>query len=105
MRLSDALSGLAILTFGLAIAGYSSTFPPMPGQAVGPSLFPMAIGIGMAAVGAVLCVVAVLRGNLWSCITAHAAIDAFGLLMLRLLKPMLQEVLKAAGSAADAGMP
>ncbi|HLL55106.1 MAG TPA: CPBP family intramembrane glutamic endopeptidase, partial [Myxococcaceae bacterium] len=58
-----------------------------------------------AAVGVVLCVVAVLRGNIWSCITAHAAIDAFGLLMLRLLKPMLQEVLKGAGSAADAGTP
>jgi membrane protease YdiL (CAAX protease family) len=61
-----------------------------------------------AAVGAVLCVVAVLRGNIWSCITAHAAIDAFGLFMLRVLKPMLQEALRAAqqgSSFRDAGTP
>lgn len=51
MRFSDSLSGLLTLTFGIAIAAYATTFPPMPGQPVGPSLFPIIIGTGMAICG------------------------------------------------------
>jgi putative tricarboxylic transport membrane protein len=55
MRLSDRLAGVLILAFGLAIAGYAlATFPPMPGQEVGPSLFPTVIGAGFALFGATL---------------------------------------------------
>jgi putative tricarboxylic transport membrane protein len=52
MKLSDTLSGLLTLTFGIAIVAYATTFPPMPGQPVGPSLFPIVIGTGMAVFGA-----------------------------------------------------
>ena len=56
MKLRDALSGLLFLIFGVAVVLYTRTFPPMPGQTVGPSLFPMLAGIGLAAVGAALVV-------------------------------------------------
>jgi putative tricarboxylic transport membrane protein len=54
VKLRDALSGLLFLIFGVAVVLYARTFPPMPGQSVGPSLFPMLAGIGLAAVGAAL---------------------------------------------------
>lgn len=56
MKLRDALSGLLFLILGLVVVLYTTTFPPMPGQAVGPSLFPMLAGIGLAGVGAALLV-------------------------------------------------
>lgn len=52
MKLSDALSGLLSLAFGIAIVAYAATFPPMPGQHVGPSLFPTVVGCGFALFGA-----------------------------------------------------
>jgi putative tricarboxylic transport membrane protein len=54
MRLTDLPTGLALIAIGLAVAGYAQTFPPMPGQPVGPSLFPTIIGVGLALVGAAL---------------------------------------------------
>jgi putative tricarboxylic transport membrane protein len=54
MKLSDTLSGLLSLAFGLAVVAYATTFPPMPGQDVGPSLFPIVIGCGFALFGTVL---------------------------------------------------
>jgi putative tricarboxylic transport membrane protein len=54
MRASDLTIGLIVAIGGLAIAGYAQTFPPMPGQPIGPSLFPTIIGAGLAAVGAML---------------------------------------------------
>ena len=56
MKLRDSLSGLLFLIVGVAVVLYTRTFPPMPGQSVGPSLFPMLAGIGLASVGAVLLV-------------------------------------------------
>lgn len=56
MRLSDKLAGLLILVFGLVVAGYATTFPPMRGQPVGPSLFPTVIGCGFALFGLILLV-------------------------------------------------
>lgn len=59
------------------------------------------------AVGTVLCVLAVIRGEIWSCIAAHAAIDIFGLFALKVLRPWTQKALEAAKAAAahaaDAG--
>src|SRR5918994_3755065 len=54
MKFSDRLSGLLILIFGIAIVAYARTFPAMPGQSVGPSLFPTVIGSGLVLVGATL---------------------------------------------------
>lgn len=56
MRLNDLPTGLVLIAFGLAVAGYARTFPPMPGQPVGPSLFPTIIGVGLALVGAALAI-------------------------------------------------
>lgn len=54
MKLNDAVSGVLIAMFGIAVAAYSRTFPPMPGQNVGPSLFPTLIGCGLTIFGAAL---------------------------------------------------
>jgi putative tricarboxylic transport membrane protein len=54
MKLSDTISGLLTLLFGIAIVAYASTFPSMPGQNVGPALFPAVIGSALALFGAAL---------------------------------------------------
>jgi putative tricarboxylic transport membrane protein len=54
MRLSDTISGLLTLIVGLAVVAYASSFPTMPGQSVGPSLFPTLVGGAMALFGAAL---------------------------------------------------
>ncbi|MEO7191550.1 MAG: tripartite tricarboxylate transporter TctB family protein [Vicinamibacterales bacterium] len=54
MKLPDTATGGVILVFGLAVALYARTFPPMPGQNVGPGLLPTAIGVMLAALGAVI---------------------------------------------------
>jgi len=54
MRTSDLTTGLILMAGGLAVAGYAQTFPPMPGQSIGPSLFPTVLGVGLALVGAAL---------------------------------------------------
>jgi putative tricarboxylic transport membrane protein len=56
VKLSDVASGLLAAAVGLAVALHARTFPPMPGQPVGPSLFPLVVGIGLAAAGAGLIV-------------------------------------------------
>ena len=54
MRLSDALSGTIAAVLGIELAAYSRTFPPMPGQSIGPGLFPTIIGAGLIVCGTVL---------------------------------------------------
>jgi len=54
MKLSDTLSGVLTLLVGLAVVAHARTFPPMPGQAVGPSLFPTVVGAGFVGFGAAL---------------------------------------------------
>ena len=51
MRVSDRITGL--FTFGLgAVAAYAgSRLPPVPGQQVGPNVFPLVIGTGLALCG------------------------------------------------------
>lgn len=56
MRISDVLSGLLAASFGIALVAYARTFPPMPGQSIGPALFPSVIGLGLMACGAWLAV-------------------------------------------------
>ena len=65
MRLSDTLSGFLALIVGAAVAGYAWTFPPMPGQAVGPGLFPMVIGFGCIVFGAALMLSGMRRSRRW----------------------------------------
>ena len=48
MRVSDTVLGAVLLAFAAALAGYSQTFPAIPGQAYGAAIFPTAIAIGFA---------------------------------------------------------
>ena len=54
MRFRDTLSGLLTLLFGVAVGGYAWSFPRTPGQNIGPGLFPILIGSGLALAGLVL---------------------------------------------------
>ena len=58
MRLNDAVFGVLLLLFSGAMIAYTRTFPATLGQRFGPDLFPILIGIGLAACGLVL----VIRG-------------------------------------------
>ncbi len=54
MRISDTLTGWLLLLFGGAVAAYAWTFPPAPGQSIGPGGFPLLIGGGLTIAGALL---------------------------------------------------
>ncbi len=63
MRLSDRVSGLLALVAGLAVVFYTRTFPEMPGQNIGPALFPSLAGAGLAGCGLWLVVADVVRSR------------------------------------------
>jgi putative tricarboxylic transport membrane protein len=54
MRLNDTLSGLLLLVFSAVIVVYAWRFPEIPGQNMGPGLFPILIGVGLALCGLTL---------------------------------------------------
>jgi putative tricarboxylic transport membrane protein len=54
VRLNDAVIGIALILFALAMIAYTRTFPAMPGQDYGPALFPVLIGIGLIVTGGIL---------------------------------------------------
>jgi len=51
MRLPDRVTGLFLVGLGTAAAYGGWLLPPVPGQPVGPNVFPLVIGIGLAACG------------------------------------------------------
>ena len=51
MRLSDRLTGLFLVGLGGAAAYGGWLLPPVPGQPVGPNVFPLVIGSGLALCG------------------------------------------------------
>jgi putative tricarboxylic transport membrane protein len=51
MRLSDRVTGLFLVGLGSISAYGGSLLPPVPGQPVGPNVFPLVIGIGIAICG------------------------------------------------------
>lgn len=51
MHLADRLSGLLTAGLGLAVVLLARTFPAMPGQDIGPALFPSLVGTGLIAFG------------------------------------------------------
>ncbi len=59
MRFNDALTGAIILAFAVAIVAIAQTFPPVPGEAFGPNLFPSLIGIGLG-----LCAIILIVGGI-----------------------------------------
>jgi putative tricarboxylic transport membrane protein len=51
MKLSDRVSGLSLAVLGAVAFAIGSRLPPVPGQQVGPNVFPMVIGAGLVLVG------------------------------------------------------
>ncbi|MCZ8374221.1 MAG: tripartite tricarboxylate transporter TctB family protein [Beijerinckiaceae bacterium] len=51
MRISDRISGVFLALLGAAAFWGGSRLPPVPGQQVGPSAFPMVVGSGLMIVG------------------------------------------------------
>lgn len=56
MRLSDRITGLFFIGLGGLAAYAGSRLPPVPGQDIGPSVFPMVVGGAMALCGAMIAV-------------------------------------------------
>ncbi len=55
MKINDTISGAAIAALGLTILIHVQAFPAMPGQKVGPAMFP-----GLLAVGLLICAAGVI---------------------------------------------
>ena len=51
MRLPDRVTGLFLVGLGSLAAYGGSLLPPVPGQPVGPNVFPIVIGVGLALCG------------------------------------------------------
>jgi putative tricarboxylic transport membrane protein len=51
MHIPDRLMGTLLVGLGGIAAYAGSRFPPVPGQQIGPSVFPMVVGIGLALCG------------------------------------------------------
>jgi putative tricarboxylic transport membrane protein len=56
MRFNDAVFGVLLIVFAIAEIAYTRTFPSLHGQAYGPDLFPILIGVGFLITGTVLTV-------------------------------------------------
>ncbi len=54
MQLSDRVTGLTIAAIGAVAIYGASLLPPMPGQPVGPSIFPIVVGAGLCLCGALI---------------------------------------------------
>jgi len=54
MRLNDAVFGVLLIVFAIAEIAYTRTFPSLHGQAYGPDLFPIMIGVGFLITGTIL---------------------------------------------------
>jgi putative tricarboxylic transport membrane protein len=54
MRLSDRISGLFLIALGGIAAYGGSRLPPVPGQQIGPNVFPMVVGTGLILCGAMI---------------------------------------------------
>jgi putative tricarboxylic transport membrane protein len=51
MHLSDRVTGAVLSGLGAVAAYAGSLLPPVPGQQVGPNVFPMVVGIGLSLCG------------------------------------------------------
>jgi putative tricarboxylic transport membrane protein len=54
MKFNDAVFGAILLVLGLVIVKHVQAFPMIPGQQVGPALFPGLVAVGLAGCGALL---------------------------------------------------
>ncbi len=56
MKVNDALTGAALIIFGLVVLWHVQAFPPIPGQKYGAGLFPALVATGLAVCGVLLVV-------------------------------------------------
>jgi putative tricarboxylic transport membrane protein len=63
MKINDAIFGAVLLLLGVALLVHVQAFPKIPGQQVGPALFPGLIAAGLALCGALLVVSGVRKRN------------------------------------------
>ena len=63
MRVDDAIVGLVLVAFAVAVVAYARTFPALGGMDVGPALFPTVIGVGLALCGVLMIVQSALRSR------------------------------------------
>jgi putative tricarboxylic transport membrane protein len=54
MQLSDRVTGVFLIALGGVAAYGGSLLPPVPGQQVGPNVFPMVVGAGLVLCGALI---------------------------------------------------
>jgi putative tricarboxylic transport membrane protein len=54
MQLSDRFTGLFLVALGGLAAYGGSRLPPVPGQQIGPNVFPMVVGTGLVLCGALI---------------------------------------------------
>lgn len=54
MHLPDRVTGLFMVALGGLAAYGGSRLPPVPGQQIGPNVFPLVVGIGLAICGALI---------------------------------------------------
>ncbi|ODT21910.1 MAG: tripartite tricarboxylate transporter TctB [Hyphomicrobium sp. SCN 65-11] len=54
MQLSDRVTGLFLVALGGVAAYGGSRLPPVPGQQIGPEVFPMIVGISLAICGGLI---------------------------------------------------
>jgi putative tricarboxylic transport membrane protein len=54
MKINDAIFGAIFLLLGVVVVVHVQAFPMIPGQQVGPALFPGLVAAGLAACGALL---------------------------------------------------
>lgn len=54
MRLPDRVNGLFLVGLGALAAYGGSLLPPVPGQQVGPNVFPMVVGLGLCICGVLI---------------------------------------------------
>jgi putative tricarboxylic transport membrane protein len=54
MQLSDRITGGVIAALGACAAYSGSLLPPVPGQDVGPNVFPVVVGLGLVLCGALV---------------------------------------------------
>ena len=54
MQLSDRTTGLFFICLGAVAAYAGSKLPPVPGQQVGPNVFPLVVGVGLCLCGGLI---------------------------------------------------
>jgi putative tricarboxylic transport membrane protein len=54
MKLNDAVWGALLILFGTAVLMHVQSFPAIPGQKVGPALFPGLLAVGLGVCGVLL---------------------------------------------------